>query len=258
MSSPEFSYLFAEERQAFELLRGEIGGHMNAAMAAVALVEKTLELLAPPRVKDSSLSQRAELLLLSRLGNDLRCIVVLSGIGFPAQSVSLAAGSFETAFALAYIAGSEERSRQWVDHDEPTQAFRPVRTLVEDAIKKFQLENASEVAERHYRHYRQLCMAKHGNPIFNRQHGFSVEEDSIILALGPETAPSSVRAIQFALEHAVGHTSMALGMLASVEPAIGTSAEFARELQEINAAWQELHSNAVKRWGTGDPYPGKW
>lgn len=258
MDDESFSLLVPAELDAIHALKGEIGRHVLSVMETVVLVEQSFKILGAVKVAETTLSGKVVLNLLIRLGNDLRSIVVLAGIGMPMQAVSLAAGSFETAYALAYIAADDSRAQAWVDHDDPTKPFLPVRKLVAEVMVHLFGEANEERVEHHYRHYRQLCLAKHGNPLLARQHGATFDGEGIVLALGPNTSDVGVRALQFALEHSLGHSLLALGVLANVDPLLGANADFAREVERLNQIWSDLHQEALRRWGGEDPCKGRW
>lgn len=258
MEGDNFTYLAPAEVEAAKALRPEIGHHLLAAMSVLDLIEKCFGSFGHRNVKESSIWQRVALSLLVKLGNDLRSLVLLSGVGLPTQAVGIAASSFETAFTLAYISGDDVRARQWVDHDDPTKMFVPIKKLVAAVVEKAIPDDAEERVDHLYRHYRQLCMGKHGNPLFVKQHSIKLDGSDVVLALGPGTDQGDVRVLQFALEHALGHSSFGLGVFVAADIELRRNTEVVSELNAIGEEWQAIHDASIKRWGQDDPFEGKW
>lgn len=163
MKKPEI-YLAEAEWEAIEALKEELGRHLIAAMDCVALIEQSFRALEGVSYASSTYAQRVAFGLAIKLGNDIRSIAILSGMGMPTQAVGLAAGSFETAYTLSYIAGNDERAQAWIEHDNPTRSFMPIRQLVAEVIDAALGHRDEEQVARRYRDYRQLCLGKHGNP----------------------------------------------------------------------------------------------
>ena len=101
-------------------------------------------------------------------------------------------------------------------------------------------------------------MAKHANPMLQSQHGFHQEGMYWIASIGPDVAERAVRVAWFALEHASGLGLMALKSFTIEHLRLRAGDELRNELETLGHHWQELHDEAVARWGTTDPYPGHW
>jgi hypothetical protein len=251
-------YLAEAEWEAMDSLKVEIGAHLLGVMDGVHLIEKSFGALKDTPYRRSRLCQRVAFGLAIKLGNDLRSIAIVSGIGMPTQAVGLAAGSFETAYTLSYIAGNDQRASAWIEYNDPTRPFEPIRNIVATVLEQVMGSRDEEQIERRYRDYRQLCLGKHGNPLFVKHHSLRMEGSSVLLSLGPTTSEVAVRALQFALEQALGHATLALAALANVEEVLRRDESFIAELDRLNSEWSHLHKAAVERWGAEDPFEGKW
>ena len=82
--------------------------------------------------------------------------------------------------------------------------------MVEQGLKNLGHPSVSKQTEVEYRVYRQLCMPKHTNPLFQMEHGYIIREGEVAAMNGPNTSEDSVRAAWFAMEHATALTFIAL------------------------------------------------
>src|SRR5262249_27236771 len=94
----------------------------------VALADATFNLvnLVAGRVAETSagaipmpLAKQITLVLLVRLGNDLRSITRLGMTGYPLQAATLTASAYEIACAIVLIGTDAARAREWVEHKDP-------------------------------------------------------------------------------------------------------------------------------------------
>lgn len=213
---------------------------------------------------ETSLAERVCVALLYRLANDLRGVQELALRGYPLQAASMAASMFEGAYTLAYIGHDENLAQEWVDHDDPTRTFRPVKNLVRAVMQKEGVPDIEAATRARYRDYQQLCLAKHINPLLQKQHGISkrVADEGgmvIVFSMGPDVeSKSATQAAWFALDQAV---ALALrGFSAYVREIAGEDilpGHAIEEMKELAQRREGLHKSGVRKWGN-DPFPGKW
>ena len=96
----------------------------------------------------------------------------------------------------------------------------------------------------------QLCMTKHGNPLYQMQHGFKITEGNIIAKNGPDVSEEAIRVAWFALEHA--SSLLILSTLSFIVDYVPDALKEAL-VEECNAAAsrrKELEATTTERWGT--------
>lgn len=246
------------EAEVARTLAPELDRHLELTLNVHNAVMQALSSLPDRPLSVLTQCEKVQVNLMIRLANDLRCASLLAARGYPLQVASVVADLFEVAYSVGYIGANDERAQEWIDHEDPTTAFMSVRSLVDEVIGNAPIPDPREAAGRQYVIYRQLCMAKHANPLIQMQHGFEVEEDRVVAVAGPQGSEEAIRVLWFALETAVGLCHMALGAFAEwfLEPA---DREVVADLSiSIETERAALHRLAIKRWGTEDPYPGRW
>lgn len=247
--------LTSGEEAAARALRPLAEQHIALCTDTVSLIEDSIEAVLARWDAVDSVAARVNLALLVRLSQDLRTASILAGIGYSTQALVIVASTFEVAYTIAYIGRDEGRARSWRDHDDPTKPFRSVRSLINMVLEEQGAPDGA--AGNHYRFYRQLCMGKHGNPLFTTHHSFQEHDGRTLIYVGPNSGEGAVRTLRFALENAAGVGGLAVRVFMScfgVENVTG----LADRLQRLDAKWKGLHDEAVEKWGTDDPFPGRW
>lgn len=243
------------EGAAARALYSVANAHIALCADTTSLIEQSIGEVLSNRGEIDSVAARVNIALLVRLSQDLRTASMLAGIGYATQAIAIVAGTFEIAFTIAYVGNDERRAEAWRDHDDPTKPFRSVRSLINTVMQE---QGApAEAPGGHYRLYRQLCMGKHGNPLFTMDQSFQERDGRIVISVGPNSGDSTVRAVQFALEQPAGLGGLAARVFLSCFGGVPVSA-LAGRLQELDEKWKALHDEAVERWGTEDPFPGRW
>jgi hypothetical protein len=75
---------------------------------------------------------------------------------------------------------------------------------------------------------------------------------------GPDFSEPAVRVAWFALEHAAGLAFIALASFISNHIPREKMADLMKETEAVGAGRKALEASAKARWGTEDPFPGKW
>jgi transcriptional regulator with XRE-family HTH domain len=246
------------EREAMQRLENELSRHAELTRLIFNAIYSALGRLPTIPVSEMPQAKKVVTALLIRLANDLRSAALLALRGYPLQSAALVSSIYETTYTIAYIGSDEGRAQQWIDHDDPTQPFKNIRALTKETILRLGLPKPEDFIAKQYLIYRQLCMAKHANPLLQQHHGIRREGTYWIASIGPDVTEDAVRVAWFALEHASGLGLMALKSFAIEHLALKADDELRNELEALDRCWQDLHDAAVTRWGTNDPFPGKW
>jgi len=247
------------EAEATRSLAKDLSPHVHLADRALDLAASTLDSLPPQRLATVPKSRRVASSLMARLMNDLRCVEIVVTRGYAIQGISLGGAIYETAFTIAYIGGDEEIAQEWIDHDNPVRPFRDARTLTKVGLANLGIPNPEGQAKTEYRVYQQMCMAKHANPLLQMEHSIKVSNKTVEIFSGPETSEAAIRASWFALEH----SAALLAIVASYSVIKNHVPEEKRpplvnEFHVIGTLRKRLEKRAKERWGTKDPFEGKW
>jgi len=246
------------ERRALEVLEPELNRHGALTMFAFDVICTAVSRVPELPVLDVPLSTRVAVNLLVRLSNDLRCAALLALRGYAVQAASLVASMYEEAYTIAAIGSDDKLARQWVEHDDPTRTFGNVPTLTRHALAELGHPNPRAQARVEYRIYQQLCMPKHANPLFQMQHGARLRDGSVVAMNGPDTSEPAIRAAWFALEHAAALVFVALASFVTNHVPREARDNLMTQVKTIGAGRKELEAAGIKRWGSKDPFPGRW
>lgn len=244
------------ERTAQRALVPEMTRHLELVRRFSPVIEYAAHIaLASPTPSADARSVATKLLF--RMYDDLRCLVLLAERGYPLQAASIAASVYETGFSLALVCADFELARKWAMHDGPTRSWHPVKDLAHKARIFMNDPNAEETAARDYKNYRQLCMGKHANPLLQLQLGHVIEDRTVTFTPGPDTSEAGIRGGMFALEHAALYALIGITYY-TTHIAHDQRGELPKALDEMSQERSQLHNEAELRWGTEDPFPGKW
>jgi hypothetical protein len=226
------------EEAAIKANDAELRGHLALAASAAKVIGRVMDMSTLKPWDDVSLAERVGLALLVRVHNDLRCAALVGARGYPLQAATQIAPAFEAAYAVAHIGSSEDRAREWVEHQDASElpsSFGRVKTLIRGVLRAdgFVDPELKRVVEREYAHYRQLCGPKHANPVLQRGFGRRVTETSVEILTGPDLRDDSTRMVWFALGSGVRLAGLAVR-------AFGLAHLTAEQREEIAAALAAL------------------
>lgn len=260
MSEPED--LLAAERQVAGEMTRHLGGLPTLCDLTFDLIGGSLAEAADHDTVTGRIARRVSVLLLTRVANDLRVASRVACTGYALQSMSLVAGLYEFALTIIHVGPSEELALKWRDYANPLRPLWSVKTLTTSAAGKTAPKDPGDVANRLYRCYTQLCLAKHGHPRSEIQHvtGRTPDSpDSMLIVQGPDASEPSVRSAWFALLQALGLALLAQGRFALDHLPSGSRRD---KLLTVRATLDErrghLVRQSVERWPGGDPFPGQW
>jgi len=246
------------ERQAIQKLDSELRSHGIVSQRAYNLMGTVLARMPETRLRDVSQSRKVATSLLVRVQNDLRCASLLALRGYPDQACTLVASIYEAAMTIAVVGSDDCVAQEWIDHDDPNKPFRSIQKITRDALERLGAPEPEKNAERNYTIYRQLCMAKHLNPLLLGQRGYEVVGNSISIGGGPDTSECGVRIAQFALERGIGFAFTATAIFAKEHLKGVETGDLTQQLGELDRDVMALNEDAAKRWGTDNPYPESW
>ena len=163
--------------------------------------------------------------------DDFRCITLLGFSGYPIQTAGLTASVYESGLTLCYIGGDPTLANQWRMFSNPNSSFRPIKELIRGGLANIFDQVTPEMIEKEYSIYRQLCMAKHGNPMFQKTQGFIKRGGEVTLTLGPKSIESARHVIRFSVATAIMYTTWACNAVGKfhIEESHGESILFLRD-----------------------------
>ena len=246
------------ELQAMDTLDSQLRDHALLTEKAFNLIGEVIGRMLETPLREVSQSRKVLTALLVRLSNDLRSAALLALRGYPIQAATLVGSMYEVAYTIAYIGADDSLAQEWIDHDDPTRLFRQVKHLTEKVLAKLGVRDVEEQTGVQYRVYRQLCLAKHANPLFQTQHAYQSRDGYIIAMNGPDASESAIRTAWFALEHAARLSFLAIAAYVENHIPVDQRGSLRSKIEAIGAGSQELAKKAAQRFGTEDPLPGKW
>ena len=241
-----------------EAFKEQLADPLATGRAAVKLIADTIQAALDSPPPADVRARNVTLKLLTRISRDLRCALDLIETGYPVQALSLVTTVLEVAFTTAYIRDDDQRAQDWFDHDDPTRTFGDVVSLIDDVISRIGVPNPSELVNKHYSTYRQLCMAKHANPELEKSFGIREEAGAIVFGDGPMFDETAFRMAWYALTNGTGLASMAIGSVLERHVAEVRVETLREQLSSIGERVQAHTQEALSRRWDKDPYPGRW
>lgn len=256
-STKEFE-LGDAEGDALRLLEPDLHEYGVLTADLFDMIGESLNCISGMRLSMITQSKKVAVALLNRLGNDLRCVALVALRGYHTQAAALTASMYEVTYALIYIGKDDSRAQEWINHKDPTKPFRSIFQLTKDVVTILGIPDGASHTNRQYKIYRQLAMTKHANPLFEMAHAYDVSPKSISVMNGPRTSPDAVRAGRFALEQAAGLAFMALATFVKDHVQSERQPTLTHRLDSVSRRLEDLKQQSIARYGTDDPFPGKW
>lgn len=250
------------EQNTRHVMQDRLGQHLNLNTLTVNTMMFVIKYFPPTPIAQLKQSSKVVLMLLNRMSNDIRTAGLLAWHGYSLQSAALIADCYESAFSVLYVGADDQEAQNWIDHNDPTRTpFGAITALTRKALKNRKVPDVDEQTEREYTCYRQLCWAKHGNPILQKQHGLRSEGNHIGVFNGPDSSEESIKVASWALEYAshlayLALTSFVDNQLAQISSEKRDEAK--QRIETLGAKKSEIAKASSMRWGDSDPFPGQW
>lgn len=110
--------------------------------------------------------------LLTRALQDLRVCCTTAVSGYTMQSWTLAASCMEASYTVGFIGADQDKAREWQEHSNPHRSPWNMYDCLLHSQRYLGIETDTkrleERAREEYMLYQHLCMAKHVNPIAER------------------------------------------------------------------------------------------
>lgn len=190
--------------------------------------------------KDLAPPAAVMLVATARVLGDLRVCQWAAAHGYALQAEAVAATVHELAYSAAYIGESEQRAEAWLRHENEKKQYPECghAAVLLDVLQRLSLSPAHATQE--YQIYRQLCLAKHGNPVVQRLHGTTDGETSRLIEQMPYFDENTIVIGRFGLFHAARAVSALLTVLLSTHLLESLHAVTIAEFSAITEQLQEL------------------
>lgn len=239
------------ENAASEKLFPDLKEHLNYVNDAYNLAFKVQMGIDGKRLADIADVARAQLMILMRITDYLRCIQLLAIKGYPEQAGTLAASVFELAHTAVFFGYSPDKAKEWLQATSiKQQAPRNIPGANWKDVVKANCERGGAPGniEAEYQVYQQLCWMKHSLP---KMQDMRVEaKDQVSLIFGPYTDERSINHAWFAMEHAGRLTEFVIAFLMND---LGTD-ETRSELHALGERRSALTKRAIERFGQENPF----
>ena len=155
-----------------------------------------------------SQAQRAAVMIVARVINELRVVALLTQIGYAIEAYSIVATMAELAYTVSFIGNDQNRAERWRAHKFNDTPFIDVYAAVWATIRHN--GGTEEQAKGEYAHYEHVCMAKHGNPKVFASFGLTANEDGVVVYHGPYVNREVVHLSRIVLWYACHYAWIAL------------------------------------------------
>jgi hypothetical protein len=196
------------ESKAIARVRTELARPLNAALRSLNLVSEVVQLGVGKKLSKATIVRT---LLLQRILGDLRCCTILAERGYGIQAAVHASSIFEGWVTISGIC-KEQDATIWLNHRREDVSFGQIKKLTRIAVATIvdEPKDWNRLTAQHYDHYRQLCMAKHLNPIVERSRGYLMKGKQIEFVHGPDLSEQGLWHILFAVHSGAHFATFAL------------------------------------------------
>ncbi|PYM18033.1 MAG: hypothetical protein DMD78_28790 [Candidatus Rokuibacteriota bacterium] len=239
------------EAAAAAVIGPKLAGHLQLCERSFLVMSKALMALPERTIKDTPQACRVCAGLLIKISNDLRTVALLALRGYPVQAATLTSSLYESAVTIGYIADDNALAEAWIAHggQDPLKPFRGVWEMTKQAVTRLSLPDSEVQTETLYRHYTQLCWAKHGNSAFLLDQTFQRIAGGVEGSNGPSTSDAALRASSFALEQAVRLVFLACAVFVQHHVPRSAQPPLVAEVNTIGAERQRFfNTDSIDRW----------
>lgn len=238
------------EDQATHKVWPDLQGHVNYLSEVYTLAFGIQKAIGGKRIADIPDVARAQLMILMRITDFLRCIQLLAIKCYPEQAGTLAASIFELTHTAVLFSRSPGEATRWlransIRQQVPRKLFGANwKDLVRANCEHY---GAADRADLEYQVYEQLCWMKHSLP---KMQDMRVEEGGVCLIFGPHTDERALSHAWFSMEHAGRLTEFVIALLIND---FGTD-ETRATLHALTASNAKLREKALARFGQLSPF----
>jgi len=254
--------LEGREKIARREMGAKIKEHLELNTLAINTISFVLQSPSPISFHQLKQSSKVVFMLLNRMSNDIRTADLLSWHGYTLQAGAVIADCHESAFSILYVGADDALAQKWIDHQDPTRMpFGDVNSITRKGLETIKTPDVQEQTKKEYINYRQLCWAKHANPILQKWHGLKVDGNQIGVFNGPDTSDEAIKLASWVLEHAAHLAYLALaGFMENHRKYIPSEmiVEAKQRIKTLGAKKSAISVTPRQRWGDSDPFPDQW
>lgn len=197
--------------------------------------------------------------LLTRLSMDLRSIHILAERGYHQQATALAGSVYEGAFTIATIGNDEALAKKWFEHEDPKNAFQRAIDLTKSGLSQYGKDSDTYTEAFFYKIYRQFCLSKHLNPLFEKQIGILSDDGILSFSKGPNSGDQTLHGISFCAVHVAQLTLIAADVYLRFHSLPNADALYAQAfLEDLRGSMSIVYRECAAKWSSSDPFPGRW
>jgi hypothetical protein len=186
--------------------------------------------------------------LLARVTTELQAATHLVRLGYPLQALSITGTMLELMHTAGYIGDSAARAAEWFAHDDPTRSYPPSLKKAITAVAA-KIGAPPEALTREYEViYRQICMAKHGNPLAFGETTLLSDEDSVYLIVGPHHSERMLRLASVALQYSTRYAMLTCLAFLTSHLHGESAVPYLDDLHRIEATYTTLGRAATARF----------
>jgi len=225
-------------------IRPLIQQHLDITIECVHIAS---DLLARAQGKRDSNLFQVHATLLVRVLQDLRACFVCTETGYPMQAWTVATSAFEAAHTIGFVGDRVDRANDWLNHSSQSKPFIPAFNALTNTIIYLGIESdaakRTAVVEEGFALYRHLCMAKHANPIAERDRYVYVVDGKPNLLLTPPFTSRRASEARLGLLLAIRSAHIALwafDVTHLAEPGLVNSriGDMALKIDKLVGAWR--------------------
>jgi len=245
---PENSIQHREEENS-EKIWPEIQDHLNYLNEVYNLCFAVQFAMNGKNVSEFSKVYYAQMIILIRITDFIRCIQLLTIKGYPEQAGTLAASIFELAHTAVHFSYNQNATEKWLSANSISEQIRNIIGLNWEQLVKANVEHFGGGDHKNeYRVYKQLCWLKHSLP---KMQVMIREDDGVRFNFGPYSDERSISHSWFSMEHAGRLTEFLLSLLDSPSE---ISSLIKGHLDKVTQMRNVLHERAKERFGTDNPF----
>ena len=240
--------LIDAELQATGTLLPLLGSHLSYLTGVYNMIVRLNATFHDRLLWDMDDSLRVSLLLLGRIGNDLRAITLVSERGYGGQACALAANVFELAWQTTWITADSEEAARWMETTRLTERGTDWVKAITRYLRLNHHPKPHEQLAVERKVYARLCALKHGNPAILDLRPAAEWETDGSLRLGPDSSEVGQKTISVAVTVAGRVVELALHEVATKHLSGFLPSAFLLDLDRITIARRHLIETANSRW----------
>ena len=160
------------------------------------------EIVEASNVNQLSLSAKVQVMLAARLQEDLRSVDLTASLGYALAALTHASVVREVAYGMMYL-DSDDRALAWWAHQKENKAYPECghKDVLRDVLgRRF---GRADAVDQEYKVYTDMCLAKHANPVLQREYGVLKSPAAIHVVSHPFYSADVVLFCKFALAHSI-------------------------------------------------------